>query len=254
MQDSSIISLPGLPTQEVTVDSPYFFVHDGQNGALQRGNIQDWILDTTFTRIPGFTAVQPMSPSVVALRTINIGRRKNVFVKSNSPDIYVDVLKKQVDGILCTDGYLQFSNTNKLLVYTYRYRNKYLVMDTSFNICFEGNTIDTTSVSKITVSEADGKISMAKPPLIVNKFSCVDEDYLFVCSNLVASNETPSDVEFHSVVDVYKILDGSYKFSFYIENVRGSKMQSFKVKDGVLLALFPDRLIRYEIQRNYLTN
>lgn len=252
MTDTTRVQLNIPYDSELSIDSSFFFVQNGYDALLQRGNTDSWTTDTTFLNIPGFTAAVPISENVAVLRSINLAKRQNFLVASTCVDSPKVVLKKQFDGILCTDGDLAFSKEYSRIIYTYRYRNQFLVLDTLLNIVLEGKTIDTTSVAKITVSEQDGKINMSKPPLIVNKRIDVDGKYLFVNSNLVAKNELESESRNGSVIDVYNILDGSYRFSFRIDDFEASKMQAFRVNRTTLIAVFPSHVVRYDIPAKYL--
>ena len=250
MTDSVRISMDIPVGSEVSVDSQYFFVYNGNVATLRRGHTKDWKIDTIFNDIPAFTAIETISPTAVVLRTMDVGKRQNMLIKSKGHEKYV--LQKQIDGLLCTDGYLQFSKEYHQIVYTYRYRNQFICLDTNLNVIRKGKTIDTTSVAKISVAQTDGKITMSKPPLVVNKGTCVDGKYLFVRSNLAARNESADEFKSRSVIDVYNILDGSYRFSFYIDNYKDSKMQEFKVKGFILVAIFKGAVIRYDLPSKYL--
>jgi hypothetical protein len=252
LEDTMRIQVKGIADSEIFLDSPYFFLQSGHAAKLSRGHIEDWSIDTTFGGIPGFTAIQAIPGNSVVLRTIDLKRRKNVFVKSTELTAPHDILETQVDGILCTDGHLQYSKVYSRLVYTYSYRNQFLVLDTNLHVILKGKTIDTTSVARIAVKEMDGKITMSKPPFIVNQDIAVSGKYLFVNSRLVARNESLKDADNNSVIDVYNILDGSYRFSFYIKNIDGARMRTFIVQDLSVFAIFPQRISRYDIPPIYL--
>jgi len=233
----------------IDVDSPYFFVHNGSSG-LKRGDIRTRKIDTVFHDFPSFTAIQMISADKAIIQTMDISKRQNLLKKPFSSRKHI--LRKQIDGPLCTDGLLKFSKDLNQLIYIYRYRNQFIYLDTALNVVKYGKTIDTTSVAKIAVSEVDGKITMSKPPLAVNNDACVDGKYLFVQSNLMARNESQSRAKGKSVVDVYNLVDGSYRFSFYIENYDGSKMQEFKVKGSRLVVLFKQAVVTYDLPKRYL--
>lgn len=252
MLDTCKISIKNPEGYEITIDSPYFTIQSGAFSILRRGNIHDWSVDTTLPELPAFTAAQPITKSIAILQVIDLDLRKNIFVKTNKLEKRNDILKKQVDGIFCTDGFLMYSKKENMLIYVYRYRNEIICMDTSLNVLRTFNTIDTTTVAKIEVAEAGGKITMSKPPFVVNKSACVDGSNLFVQSNLVARNEVIDDIKNKSVVDVYNIKDGSYRFSFYIADRDKRKLESFKVKDSILIAKFPLHIARYDLVSKYL--
>lgn len=234
---------------EIVIDSPYFFIHDGGSALLQRGDIYRWKVDTTFSKINGFTAIQPISKYNAILRTINITSRENLLKRSDGTKGLT--LKKQIDGLLCTDGLLQYSKELHEVIYTYRYRNQFIRMDTNLNVLGYGKTIDTVSVAKISVVELDGRITMAKPPLAVNNDAYVAGEYLFIQSNLTARNDL-IDNKGKKVIDVYKISDSSYRFSFYIYDLDGVRMDSFMIKNHKLIALFNNSIFIYNIPKKYL--
>jgi hypothetical protein len=236
---------------ELIIDSPFFYLHSGTRALLQRGNIKSWEIDTTYSPVPGFLAFQPID-NTFTFQIIDAKAHKIAFTKSIEPGSIKDVLDKQIDGVICSDGLFQYGKKPGLLVYIYRYRNQFLIMDKNLNVVRRGNTIDTTSLAKIEVSEVDGKTTMSKPPFVVNKAICVDGDNLFVQSNLVAQNESPEDVDDQSVVDVYNIQDGSYRYSFYVPDQDHTKMRSFKVRDTLLFAVFPNQVVRYNLAHKYL--
>lgn len=234
---------------EVVVDSVYYFVLNGGTPTVQRGGVKTWQLDTTFTNVPGFLASRPLSRNNVAFRTIDISKRESALTNTVGQTY---PLQKQVDGLFCTEGFLQYSEELCQIVYTYRYRNQFICLDSNLNVIRIGKTIDTTSVAKIEVTEQDGKITMSKPPLSVNKGAYVDGKYLFIRSNLAAKNETTEEFNKRSVIDVYNLLDGSYRFSFYIDNHEGLKMRDFVVKDNTLVSIFKGYVIIHYIPAKYL--
>jgi hypothetical protein len=246
--DTTRIKLDLSIGAEVMIDSPYFFIHNGSRGLLQRGDLSDWKIDTSFNDISGFTAIQPVSSNSAVIRTMNVSERKNFLIKTPSAQEYV--LQKQIDGLLCTDGFLLYSKELNQLIYLYRYRNQFINLDMNMNVIRYGRTIDTTSVAKIAVAEVDGKITMAKPPLSVNNNVCVNGKYLFVQSNLLAKNESADRTKRQSAIDVYNIIEGSYMFSFHIENP-GSVLQEFSVRNSVLVAVYKDGIVMYDLPQNY---
>jgi hypothetical protein len=245
--DACSVHLDNPLGYKLIIDSPNFFIQSGTTSHLQQGTTSKWVIDTTLESLPPFTAVQPINTSTAVLRIIDMAKRKNVFIKTNSRDKVEDVLRTQVDGILCTDGYLQYSSETATLVYTYRYRNEFICLDTNLNILRIGKTIDTISTARISVAELNGNITMSKPPFNVNKGTCVSGEFLFVHSNLVARNESPNEVDDRSVIDVYNIRNATYLYSFYIYDHTNVKMQGFKVKNSILIAVFPNYIVRYDL-------
>jgi hypothetical protein len=159
------------------------------------------------------------------------------------------VLVRQVDGIFCTDGSINYSPTLDAFVYVYFYRNEYLGLDTNLNLVFRGKTIDTTSVAKIKVTRLHDRITMSAPPLVVNRISQVAGDELFVCSEHRATNEFESHWKELSVIDVYNIRDQSYKYSFYVPDFDNHRMESFLVHDDYLVAQFHTNFLLFRLNK-----
>jgi hypothetical protein len=250
LTDTFRVEMKIARNEEMDIDSPYFFLQDGS--FIKRGNVNSWSVDTTFRDLPPFTAMQPISKNAVVIRTIDLNKRKNLLRRSDKSNETYDVLEKQVDGIFCTDGHFSYSKENHLVIYTYLYRNQFMVLDTNLNVRLKGKTIDTTSIAKISVVETHGKITMSKPPLVVNKGTCADGKYLYINSNLVAKNESGAQSKDRSVIDVYDITDRSYRFSFYIDDLNETKMQRFLVTRNMIIATFPSYIARYDIPKEYI--
>lgn len=252
--DTCRIEIENPKSYGVVIDSPYFYLQSGTQGVLQRGNLQMWRVDTTYSLEFGFIAFQSVSKNSFVFQSIDNHAHKSIFIKSTIPGSRIDILQKQYDGVICTDGFFQCDRKKNLMVYAYRYRNQVIFMDTSLNITGLGKTIDTTSIAKISVTEIDGNVTMSKPPLVVNKAAFLDGQHLFVHSNLVARNELSSEMLDRSVIDVYSTSDGSYRYSFYVLDVHKTKMLSFKIRDTTLFAVFPNQLVKYTLASTYLRN
>jgi hypothetical protein len=158
-------------------------------------------------------------------------------------------LVKQVDGLFCVDGMLHYNRQLNTLVYVYYYRNQFISMDTMLNVLYRGKTIDTISHARIKVAqmEAGHAITLATPPLTVNTQSCVSGNYLFVNSNLKASNEPQEHFDMASAIDVYDLRNGDYRYSFYIAHVGGKKMRNFGVTGRTLVVLHDQYAYTYDI-------
>ena len=244
---------------KVNVDSPYFYLTDGSLPAMLRGTFTNWEASRFKDEKAYFSTFLPINESSFALTMVSGKSNENILAKATTYPPYIQmassVLEKQVDGIFCTDGLLHYSKELGYLVYLYRYRNQFICMDTSFNVIYRGNTIDSISVAQIEVAEikSDNSKTLAKPPLVVNKQSHVSGRWLFVNSNLLAKNDHPKTFEESSIIDVYDIKDGIYKFSFKLYHYQGEKMGDFKVFGNRLVVLY-DHFIRvYQIKREVLT-
>ncbi|GGK18997.1 hypothetical protein GCM10007962_11480 [Yeosuana aromativorans] len=185
----------------------------------------------------------------------NIGRRLGLLnVDSLITKLNPKALEKQVEGFFCTDGYLHYNPQMQKLIYTYYYRNEYIILDKDLKVEARYSTIDTTTTANIKIRETISKKqrSMATPPPVVNRRSETLGYGLFNQSKIRAENEPEKQFEQGEVIDVYNLKNGTYKYSFYIPNIEGHFLKDFRIVHDHLLALYPDRIVTYLLGKNYL--
>jgi hypothetical protein len=176
-------------------------------------------------------------------------------VQVDTPHVRLEpnLLQKQIDGVFCTDGTLTYSPEVGRLIYTYYYRNQFIVYDTNLNLDYRGHTIDTFSRAQIKVgyisSEKSKKLLDKK---VVNVQSVASGNYLFVQSNLLAKNDASDWLLNNTIIDVYDLKKNMYKFSFTLANYAGAHVRDFIVFDGNLFALYDHYLVKYDLQSDYL--
>lgn len=240
----------------VTVDSSFFYIADGVRPALLKGLVGQWLASRYMYDSAYFNEAVPVSPASFVIRSVN--RIKGNFLSKETntyPYLKVDttLLEKQVDGLFCTDGMMHFNRDLNMLVYLYFYRNQFICMDTSLNLLYRGKTIDTVSHAQIKVASirSANSVTLAAPPLTVNKKSATSGNYLFVHSALQAKNETAEAFNVASVIDVYDLRDGVYQFSFYLFDFNNEKVRDFKVAGNNLVALYGHYAVIYRLESKY---
>ncbi|MDO5978208.1 hypothetical protein [Flavivirga spongiicola] len=252
-------SLP-LRSPQVRVISPYFFLMDGTIPYVLRGNTTDWKAYSILENRLYFTNAEPIDSTTLAIRTIS--KKTQEFTlgtihlsDSSKMTLSHKLLQKQVDGIFDVDGTLQYNRQRKQLIYTYRYRNQYIVANDSLELQFLGKTIDTISQAQIKIGTISSKNQqkMAAPALKVNKYSATSGNYLFVNSKLLGNRESLILWKKSSVIDVYNIVDNSYKFSFHVEDIGENKLKSFYVLDDKFIGLIGNHIVIYQL-RNLFNN
>lgn len=240
------------------IDSPYFFLHDGAVPRIYRGHVNDWRAERFERDKEFFVDLTPMNENSIAIRSMTGDDHHSVLgtISSGHPDWIFNqsVLVKQRDGFFCTDGYLQYDKSSGHLVWLYRYRNEYIVLDSSLTPLHTATTIDTNTVAKIetaTIESSNSRV-LASPPLVVNNGSAVSGDCMFVNSALTAHNE-PADAQANlSTIDVYDLAERKYQFSFYIfDYSEKERLREFQVAGNKFIALFPTHLVVYELNQDY---
>ena len=233
----------------VEIDSPFIFLKDNSTAHIYRGSLNTFLVDTAYSLIlDDFSIGHALSNSSFVIRKYDDRQKQNILKKISigiDPTLNKQgILVKQLDGVFCTEGSLNYSKKAGLLIYTYMFRNQFIVMDSSLNILYYGKTIDTNSIVKIRVTSLEyGKVSqISAPPLLVNQKSAMNQHYLFVQSALKANNEPDSIFSAFWVFDIYDLKNGIYKFSFYLSKQKTRHLTS--------IAVYNNRL--YTIQDQYL--
>ncbi|MCD9014742.1 hypothetical protein [Parachryseolinea silvisoli] len=243
-----------------SVMDPYFYIMDGVMPGLYRGKLNEWKADSfMFDKAAYFIDGIPFSSKSFAIKSISSLTDEQVLgrIKADSPYVKFapGILQKQIDGKFCTDGMLHYDRSTGKLVYLYYYRNQYMVMDTSMNVLYRGNTIDTISHAKVSGAaiSSERAYTMDTPPVTVNETSCVSNGLLFVKSPLLSKNEYEDAFKLQSAVDVYDLKDGTYKFSFYIPKFNGKSFREFRVVENTLIVLYDQYLEINELNAKYFS-
>ena len=162
---------------------------------------------------------------------------------------YPDILTKQIDGLFCTDGVLNYDPRTQQLVYTYYYRNEFILLDKNLSVIKTGYTIDTTSRAHIKVAKinSDKSVTLASPPEFVNLRSSLSGNWLFIQSPVKAINEQENEFPNNSVIDIYTLTDDKYRFSIYIPDLNHKKISAFQVRGTNLYVIQDKFLTIYQI-------
>ncbi len=240
---------------DVKVDSPHFYLTDGAVPRIYKGSVESWQAERYPFDSVYFLDFEPITSNSFAIRALGRPIRENTLGKigTSSPHVKMKpgILKKQVDGVFCTDGTMHFNRERNELTYLYLYRNEFTVLDTNLNVLRVGHTIDTTTQANIKVEmiQSTGETKFSTPQRIVNRSSAVRGDLLFVNSMLVARNESPKAVVHATAIDVYQMFDQEYLFSFYIYDYDNKeRLKDFLVRGDNLYAMFSRHLQVWNLQ------
>lgn len=231
----------------IYIDSPLITVTVGRLAKIFIGKLGDLQLNGTDHK-PDiyFNAAFPVSYKSFILRVFKSENHESIFAKESfnpyNLNYAPEILEKQQDGVFSTDGMLSFSAGSQYLVYTYFYRNQFICLDTNLNVVYKARTIDTTTLAKIELVKilSRNAVTFSKPPILVNKISCINGQWILIRSMLRANNENKAQFDRCSVIDVYSLSDGKYHFSFYLPDLKGRKVTEFRVFNHMLIALYGD--------------
>ena len=230
-----------------------FYVSDGSIPMIYKGEISDWYAHQFMNENIYFSLLQPVTENTFLFRSQRASNGEHVLGKlkvtdSVSFELYDHALQKQIDGVFDTDGQLVIDNKNNIAIYTYYYRNQYLVYQLNHNQFRYGKTIDTTSIAKIEISTlADGSKKMSAPPHKVNARTYAFNGLLYIKSELLGKNEPKSMWNQASIIDVYDYNKNEYLYSFYAYDYQKEKIREFAITDDYFFGLVGNSLVRYEM-------
>lgn len=257
------LNVRGISTQKfwsatVQIDSPDYYLSDGAVPIIYKGSVKDWKAEKYLSDSIYFQNIVPIHPGAFAIKSLSGSTRENVLGKITAWAPYQHftehILQKQLDGVFCTNGMMHFNKALNRLIYLYYYRNQFMVVDTSMNLVYRGNTIDTTSRVKIKVAtiESGQSKTLSSPPYFVNRLSATSGDWLFVNSNLLAKNEYINAFEKGDVIDLYNLRTGKYAFSFYLYHLHGkNKMSELRVFEDTMVVRWDNVIRIYQLKPEY---
>jgi hypothetical protein len=238
----------------VMIDSPDVFMLEGITPRKLSGHFPNLVMTEDNFVGPPFNAVITLSKGSLLLRAYDDSLHKNILVSSNAVGkeirLFPNILVAIGDGVFSLDGNISKDFTTGNIVYVYFYRNEFVCLDSNIKVIYQGHTIDSIQTPHIKLSRilSDQATTFSAPPLMVNYTACANADYLFVNSKLKAKNEDDLSFKENSVIDIYSLKSGEYRYSFYIPDHDHGKIKSFQVVDHKLVALYDHSLLTFWMQ------
>ena len=234
------------------------FVYDGHVPVILMGDLSTRKVSPLVRGHAYFTNLEVVDTTTFALRinTAGTGETELALLKvGDSIDLVIhpELLTKQIDGVFDSDGFLMYDRASKSIVYVYRYRNEYIVTNRSLTLGNRGNLIDTISKADIEIArvKATNQTKLGPKSTVVTKNAESYGPFLFAQSDRLGKYESEKMLDQASIIDVYRILDQTYAFSFYLYNYKDAKLRQFKVDNDQVFALMGKYLVSLKMNPNY---
>lgn len=240
-----------IKSGSISMDFKYFYLNDQLSRTVFKGNLANWEANVYVKNNQLKDALIPISDGSLLIRTLKKHKLEYAlakdFIRPDSIIIADSVLQRQADGMFSCDGILNYDASSSRVTYVYFYRNEIICCDTSLRLLYRSHTIDTTRTAKIQVSlvKTDKILTLSKPPLIVNRKACSYKGNLYINSGLKADNESSDSFDDSSVIDVYGIKTGAYRFSFYVPKYNRKEIKDLRIADNKLIAISDHYLLTY---------
>jgi hypothetical protein len=240
---------------QISVLQPYFFLFDGTVPIVLRGLLGDWGIQDSIMSPVFFDKAIPVGNTELVCRTFDTDSQTITlgsfhFDTNALANLEPEILEKQIDGVFDVDGAMTSTPDHSSLLYSYYYRNEFIVLDSHLNIIKRQNTLDTVTTAQIEVTSLkEGQISeILAPPAIINNSSSLEGSRAYIISNRLGKHENMDILNQASILDVYDWKKGTYEFSTYIHKTEREKIREIKVVDNLLYALVGNRLSVYELR------
>lgn len=245
-----------LPFQaiRIVIRGNFVYLMDGTIPCVFRGDIKDWRINKELKGMPGFTLAEPIDSAAIAFRN-NMGQDRanilGIFYAGQTPKVRYakELIQSQIDGVFDTDGLLRYNEEMKLVLYSYFYRNQFVLADRNGKLKLQGHTIDTITHAKIKVAYLRGKTErqMGAPPFMVNALTATTNHLLFVYSKVQGRYDDDNVWKQCSMIDVYDLKKNTYLLSFPVYGNENKKIQHLLVTTTHLYAIIGTDLIIYQI-------
>jgi uncharacterized membrane protein YphA (DoxX/SURF4 family) len=248
---------------QVKILSPHIYLIDGTSSAIFRGNLSDFKTELYWKGNNNnilISQIEVISPTKFIFRGIDQINNQNIIGKidlenNEKQNIILSnqLIQKQKNGIFDTDGMLRYNSDVNQIIYTYYYRNQFIIADTELNLGYRGHTIDTVKNAVIKIASThSGKVNtLAEKPLIVNNQSFSSGNYLFIKSDRLGKYEPEEMLKDTSIIDVYNLQNQTYEFSFYLYDYAGEKIKNFYIYKNLLIGLSEHHIVLYRLQPLY---
>lgn len=236
----------------VKIQGNNFYIYDGSVPVIFKGLVKDWLAKVISVREFGFNDILFPTAQHTIIRGQEPRSNNNILAlvdktKGIRFTINKSLLQKQIDGFFDTDGTMQYSVELQRMIYTYYYRNEYIVSDSQLQLIHRGKTIDTTSRANIKVVklQKSGDSKMAAPPYMVNKRTAVSNNLLMVNSMLRGKFEQKDAWKAATAVDVYDFTTQKYLLSFYVHDENGFAMKNCFATNEAMYIVSGHYLLKY---------
>jgi uncharacterized membrane protein YphA (DoxX/SURF4 family) len=237
-------------TAQVRVRDGYYYFADGTLPVIYRGSTKDWKGKPIYKGTTKFTTYEVIDTATFTVRALHPKTGENylalIDIHSKKPaQKGNDILEKHIDGVFDTDGLLSYNPKLKATLYTYYYRNQYLLTKPTLDSITRGTTIDTLQQAdlKFAYLHEGREKKFATQPEKINSYATTSGNYLYIKSKRLGKYDRPEMLQQASIIDVYQLDNNSYQFSFYLYHHKGEEIKSFKVYDDIIVGITKSYLV-----------
>jgi hypothetical protein len=237
---------------QLRVDFPFFYLVDGQISRILKGNTTDWYASQRWDGSIRFSNYRLIADNKMAFRAFVPGTFMQTLGYLSLADsmpyiLRPGLLEKQLDGNFDVDGILSYDRNSKQVVYTYYYRNAYLIADSLLNPEAAGNTIDTIAHAQLVIDSSRHQRTLVSS-LMVNASAFATDGLLYVRSKIKGRYQPEKTWKQTGTIDVYDLRTGNYRTSFYVYHTSGEPVRQFFVIGKSFYGFAGKKLVSYSLE------
>jgi len=243
---------------QVRVSESKFYLSDGSVPIIYKGENANWIARTLIKGVANFSQMEPTTNNRFVFRGNNKQNGEHILGTINKSDnlqvsYFPNVLQKKIDGVFDTDGMLIYNESLKKIIYTYYYRNSFIIADIDFKSIYKGKTIDTVSQVPMEFAylKSNTEKKFAKQPPMIQKFATTAGKYLFVKSDRLGKYESENRIKEASIIDVYDLEKHTYEFSFYFYHYKNEPVKEFKIYENLIVGITKSYVVTAALKSKY---
>jgi hypothetical protein len=235
-----------------TIDSPYINFYANNLSAIIRCNIDNKGVEILKKPDEIFTRAVAIDSDLYLFRQGDKNTRDQTFSVwqqgSQVVEKKVNFLEVLGDGGIATDGVLKVDRLHNLYAYCYYYSNRFFIFDSSLSNVKQFRTIDSYNKFQVKAGDVENNsYTNVSPAVFVNCCISIENDLVYINSEVRAKNESQSQLRDSTVIDIYNMKSGEYLSSFYIPRINNERMSDLNVVGNKLIASFSNAVVTAKI-------
>jgi uncharacterized membrane protein YphA (DoxX/SURF4 family) len=243
---------------KVRIMQSKFYLSDGSVPIIYEGQTSNWTVKTLLKGETNFTLIEPISNNSFVFRGNDKYSGEHILGTINpttnpQTTYFNNMLQKKIDGVFDTDGLLMYNSQLNKIIYTYYYRNSFIIADINFKNKYLGKTIDTVSQvpMQFAYTKSNTEKRFAKQPPKIQKYATTYGKYLFTKSDRLGKYESENRLKEASIIDVYDIEKHTYEFSFYLYHYKNEPIKEFKIYRNLIVGLTNNHIVIANLKPQY---
>ena len=204
----------------------------------------------TYESVPQFTRGIPLNDTVLLLVSIDTITRDRVFYKYNMRTNQTELLETPLpivgDSGFANDGFFDYSDETKKLVYVLYHLGKVVTFDKYCQIIESYNTLDNYRFNPIVVQKGK-RFYISRKSVMTNKAATISKNFVFIVSNMRSITDKKNGIK-GEIIDIYDAnLPNKYRYSVYFGDENIGNIIDIKVHRNNIYLMTNEEIININL-------